>query len=203
MKLIYIPLAFLVAFSLFGMLGLSGDFIQAHEIVGSAWGTSNVKGWYDENNHLVAYENGSLPVGGEPGTLAPYVMDNTVAQWENGTYHDGVNGWIWDVDLVDPSENTQAGVGFALDSSIGMLAIIGGIMLVSALVGIRFLGNGLAEESVSTVIKGGILTTIWIIFSATSLTLFSSIPLGPVFYFILSGIYTLGIINQIGHPGDD
>lgn len=134
------------------------------------------------------------------------------AGWQNSTgqyylYYDnsGSNAkWVLYKDFGKIYQQTAASSSFDISSSIGLIGLVVGLMALAAVVGIRVLGTGVSEESVSAILKGTALLAIWGIFSVLALALLIQIPmLGPVFYFVLTIIYTLGIINQIGHPGDD
>lgn len=161
-----------------------------------------IEGWYDVNGHMVAYinltvtnsaENGRFQLVPSPSnTAGPYRYINSTDSY--ATY-DQNNGTM--------STDLWQG-GFSLTSAIGLMAIIGAVMAIGVIAGIHFFGTGLADESVSLIIKGSALVTVWLVFSAISLALITSIPLlGPIFYFFLTIVYTLGIINQVGHPGED
>lgn len=162
-----------------------------------------VNGWYDSNDHLVAYGNGTY--AGEygnittpitPGSTGPW---NTIPIWKNasGSYN------VYDSTgqrMLPNQLNTQ----FDIATSLGLIALIAAGIILAAVVGTRILGSGVSEESVSAVWKGTMLLTVWGIFSVLSMGMITQIALlGPFFYLFLTIIYCLGVINQVGHPGED
>lgn len=204
MKLIYIPLAFLLAISLFSMFGLGSTagfgtvYVSSH-ITGS--------GLYDDTGHLVV--NQTLNAVGESGHII--AMDYSgMAAWVNTTTIGQYYPLYYDQAATDPTFFSQingAGsttIGANLGTSLGLIGLVVGVMALALIAGVHVLGSGVAEESVSTIIKGTFFLVLWGALSVMSIGIITGIPpLGPSFYFILTGIYTLGIINQIGHPGDD
>lgn len=205
MKLIYIPLAFLLTFSLLSMLGLGSDIGFGTVTVGSQ---ITGDGLYDDTGHLVV--NSTLGAVGEAGKI--FAMDYSgAAAWDNVTT-DSTTYYplYYDEAATDPVFFTQingagsTGIGANLGTSLGLIGLVVGIMALALLAGVHVLGSGVSDESVSTIIKGTFFLVLWGAASVMSLSLITSVPfMGPVFYFVLTAIYTLGIINQIGHPGDD
>lgn len=82
----------------------------------------------------------------------------------------------------------------------GVLAVMIGVIIASAVVGVRIVGSGIGEFSASVIIIGGVLVSIWAFFSFIAYGLLFTIPLslGVLFYFAISLLYTVGIIQLLG-----
>lgn len=163
-------------------------------------------GYFDADGHQVAYANFSAV--DDAGTLrfagGPFSQVDHSPHWEWTNATDSYTVY----NTANGVNAQQFGNQFNLTSSLGIIGLVAVIMAVATIVGLRVLGVGVAEESVSAIIKGSALVTVWLMFSAIAMGLITSIspggfPIGPMFYFFLTLVYTLGIINQIGHPGED
>lgn len=159
-----------------------------------------IEGWYDSTGHMVAYANLTLTDNTENGRFqlrgtsvaGPYWYINTTSSYA-----------IYDRNDATMSTSIFEG-GFNLGSALGIIVIVGILMAVGTIAGIHFFGSGLSDVSVSLIIKGSAFVTLWLIFSAIAMPLIVQIPmLGPIFFFFITGLYTLGIINQVGSPGDE
>lgn len=223
MKLIAFPLTVLILCTLVSMMGLSTTHISplyVNEVEGidSELIAADGDGWYDFTGHKVCdlYETDSGEEGGI--CLGESGGGNAGKYWLNET-NVGVQGWrdkdaieaagnaLYNYPIVDCKNGTSIAaraeqnytVNFQVATSYGLIALIIGIMALAAIVGIRVFSTGISESSANTIIKGTAYLSLWAMFSITSLGLITSIPLfGPVIYFALSGIYTLGIMQQIG-----
>lgn len=213
MKLIVFPLSILVLFSLLSLTGLGSGILGGMTIGGD---TTNAV-YYDSAGRSVVYVSNLTAVSDTYLEVMPfYVFPDTWAAFTNSTlevahwspyflYYD--NGAERPVKYEDLGK-TDSGVALSnisISSSLGIVALVIGIMALAAVVGLRIVGSGVSEESVSAIVKGSAFLALWAIFSVLSMDL---IVLGadiflPIVYFVLTLIYTLGVINQIGHPGDD
>lgn len=192
MKLLTIPLIFLIILGLMSMMGLGTVEYQSDTVL-----FHGTEGWFDANGKQVAYENYTRAdpaddgrvwwVGGVP------IWHNSTGDYQMWTASDQTNESGIETITVD------------VGSSLGFIGLVFGVMALATIAGLQVLGSGISDESVSAIVKGSALITLWGFFSAMSLALILTIPysLGAIFYFFLTGIYTLGIINQIGHPGSD
>lgn len=160
-------------------------------------------GWFDADDHLVAYPNGSY--AGEYGNITYPITAgstgpwNTIPIWKNasGSYN------VFD-DTGERMMPDQANIEFDIATSLGLIALVAAGIILATVVGTRILGSGVSEESVSAIWKGTLLLTVWGVFSVLSMTMITSIALlGPFFYLFLTIVYCLGVINQVGHPGED
>lgn len=183
-------------------MGLEFDTWSAE---GTLEGFSAANGYYDGNDHLVAYANGSY--SGEYGVINHPITAgsagpwNDIPLWDNGTQY---NVYTDTGERMLPEQQT---IEFNLASSLGLIAIVAGGIVLAGFIGTRILGStagGGNDESASAIWKGTVLLTIWGIFSVTALGMITQVPyLGPFFYMFLTVIYCLGVINQVGHPGED
>lgn len=167
----------------------------------TAWEANNellapesTDGYYDANGHQVCFENKTAK--GEAGMFIigfgfPVVKEY---YWKNssGTY------------AITYQTQTIGGIGFALNSSLGLIALVVGLVVVATIAGLKIFGNGISDISVDAILKGTALVTIWGVFSVLSIVMITGVPLfGPFFYMFLTVIYCLGVVNQMGHPGED
>lgn len=202
MKLIVVPLMFLVCFALLSMLGMGQSLTT--EGITNYYGAV---GYFDVDNHQVADVNGTYV--GEYGRIAyiTTVGGSNIDVWQNATSgYDSGAGNGYEVSILDANlENVEAsGFTFEISSSLGLIALVGVLIAFATLAGLKFMGFGLGELAQSAVFKGTAYIAVWGVFSLLALTLITSIPVfGPVFYLFLTILYALGVINQIGSPGDE
>lgn len=100
-------------------------------------------------------------------------------------------------------EDTQTVAGYDLtagfDVENGVLALIIGLIALGAVAGIQVVGSGLSDFSVSVIYKSIAFYAIWGLLSAFGLDALTAIPIfGWLLYFILTIVYSAGIIQQIG-----
>lgn len=204
MKLLIFPLIFLVIFTMLSWMGVGA--VPTSNISGTLTGYSGAaNGWFDSTDHLVAYPNGTaageagnitFPVQYAAGSAGPW---KAVPFWTNSSG----NFNVYDAtgQRILPQEQQ---ITFDIASSLGLIAIIGAGIILAAVVGTRILGSGVSEESVSAIWKGTLLLTIWAVFSVTAMGMIAQVAwLGPFFYLFLTILYCLGVVNQVGHPGED
>lgn len=202
MKLLLFPLIFLIVFAFLSMLGVGTGTWQT---TGNFGGFQQAAGgWYDANAHLVAHANGSY--AGEYGNLTYPITAgsagpwNSLPIWKNATSSYNV--------FDENGERISAAGGqvtdFNVAGAIGLMGIVIGGIILAGVAGSRIFGSGVSEESVSAIWKGTVLIAVWGVFSVLSLNFIAGASfLGPFFWLFLTFIYTMGIINQVGHPGED
>lgn len=191
MKLLIFPLLFLIVFAFLSQLGMTtASWETNHELLEP----ESADGFFDANGVMVCYENKTAT--GEAGTFVTgfgYPVTKNY-YWTNtsGTYP------------ITYQTQATAGIGFALNSSLGLIALIVGLVVVATIAGLKIFGNGISDISVDAILKGTALVTIWGVFSVLSIAMITEVPLfGPFFYMFLTIIYCLGVVNQMGHPGED
>ena len=87
---------------------------------------------------------------------------------------------------------------FAINETQGIIAIVIAVSVIGSLVGIRVLGSGLSEMTVKILYNTIFFYGVWGIFSSFSLELLLLIPIGGwIIYFILTGMLSFGIVQQI------
>lgn len=197
MKLILFPLIFLIAFAVLGMLNIQSATIG---IVGAV-GTGSDTGWWDNTDypgHKVADTDGT-PTG-EWGYI--YIDGQGDKNWVNETGLIVAYYAIWDNPYGLDYNRYKA--GFNISGAIGLIALVVALVVVAVLAGIRLFGSGVSDFSVSTLVKGGGLISLWAVFSVLAMGMITQIPLlGPIFYFFITGLYTVGIIGAIGGSSGD
>lgn len=172
--------------------------------------------YYDVTGHEVCDLNGTGAVcGGACNVDASsrhigqiFIRQDGQRAWVNDT--DYLAGWKFAAQTY-PIYDTNTGAdynrysaGFDVGGSIGLIAIVIAFIVVATIAGIRFFGAGESEFSVETIVKAGALIAIWTVFSFASVVMITAVPLlGPIFYFFLTAVYTLGIVNAVGHPGEE
>lgn len=197
-KLVIFPLFFICVMAIFSMLGLGtaidGDLSGHLDLSDYDSGY-----WYDKNGHAVCDEN--YTICGEAGTLE---FDGRFGQekrlWNNGTGIGGAFGWERYV-VTKTGTSAVAGASFDMGGSIGVIALLVVIVGLSAIVGFKILGSGISEWSVSAILKGGMLISVWTIFSAISMKLIVGVPFfGAILYFLLTVAYAIGVLGSFGGP---
>lgn len=175
------------------MLGVSDVSLTAAETP-----ALGVSGWYDGNGHQVCYKNGTET--GEAGYVVWRRSGNpTVPFWKNATneyiiYNTATGDYRPELDFT-----------FGAWDAIGLVALIAALTALSVVAGLHFFGSGTSDISVGAIFKGTGYVFLWATFSALSFSLISSIPsfMGYGFYFFLTVLYVLGIINSVGSPGSE
>lgn len=159
--------------------------------------------FYGADGDPICYQNGTAYFEDDDGYL--YMQEGLVMNtlyWKNSTNQyflytkDGTSG-----ELRNPIREDEQ--SFDMLTGLGFIAVIAAIMFIVSFVGMRIFGGGLSDVSVSTIVKGTLLITMWGVFSVMSYTALGEIPayLGGVFYFILTVMYAVGIVQQIGGGG--
>lgn len=92
---------------------------------------------------------------------------------------------------------------FALNETQGLIAILITVSVISSLIGIRVLGSGLSEITVKILYNTIFFYGVWALFSVFSLEWILLIPVGGwMIYFILTGMLSFGIVQQINGNGN-
>lgn len=162
-------------------------------------------GYYDSTDHLVAYANGTYV--DDYGNITTPITQGGAGIWNNIPIWKNASGSFnvySDTGERLAPDATAAQVSFSLSSSLGLIAVVVGVIILATVAGMRIVSSGESDVSVSAIVKGSVYISLWAVFSVTSLAMMMQIPLiGGIFYFFLTAIYTMGIINQIGSPGDE
>lgn len=212
-KMIVLPLVFMLIIGIFGMVfDDSGDYSD----YGSGSLTANPRmmsgsdeGWYDAGGRLICYENFTLVDGIEEGEIRHVTNFDFEWVWCNYTVTGSVAFWADPLNLAGnqfPLYNTPAGessfedaiFGFFVGGQLGFLGILFILMLIASIVGIHILGSGISDVSVGTIVKCSAFIGLFVVCTMISYDLVLAIPFGSVLYFILTAVYTLGVISQGG-----
>lgn len=194
----------LLCMALLGQMGL-----------GASWNTSGTmvynpnldEGWYDADNHQVVLGNGSF--AGENGTMGLHldIPDGIGESRGNVTWTNATGSYV--CYQVTGEQATQAnwGFNFSLGTSLGFIALVVGIIVFAGIIGTKVLGStagGGNDTSSAMILKGTFFLGLWGILSALAITLITAVDvLGPIFYIILTLLYCVGIVGQVGNGGGD
>lgn len=162
--------------------------------------------YYDETGHALCYVANLSSVGvGEMGSI--YNV-NGAALWVNSTnvlgiptayyfmYYDaaGSQGVLFQ----DLGRTNAGGVGsISLGTTLGLIALVVGLMALVIVAGLRILGSGISETATTALWLGTGLMALWGVFSALALQLIILVELGPILYLALTLMYCLGIILSV------
>ena len=87
---------------------------------------------------------------------------------------------------------------FDIDPLIGATIWIVAIIILAALISIKFLGSGMGPEGVRTTLIGTAYGAVWILLSVYSNPLITQIEIvGSLLYISLTIIYALGVIRSL------
>lgn len=88
---------------------------------------------------------------------------------------------------------------FEINETQGLIAVLIAVSVVASLIGIRVLGSGFSETTIKILYNTTFFYGTWGLFSALSFNWFLIIPfgLGWIIFFILTGILSFGIVQQI------
>ena len=147
--------------------------------------------WRDFDSRPVAYAN--FTAYDEPGYVTKILWG--VHRWNNATGQ-------YTIVLDEVGAVPTFHFGFVTTGILGFLGIVSGLIVLSTLVGLRLIGSGMSEFSISTLMKGAGYLSLFLLVSANSASLIWSIPnFGWVLYMIITLVYTLGIIGSMGTVG--
>ena len=200
-NLILMPLTVLGILALISVSGLTaaGELGEMH--IG---GNPENAVYYDENGHSLCYVSNLTSIG-EQGNIFNL---QGAAMWVNTTnflgqptmyyfmfYDDTATQGLLFQDVGQTNNNGKGGL--SISSSLGIIALIIGLMALAIVAGLSILGSGISETSVSALWLGTGLIALWGIFSAIALNLIILIELGPIFYIVLTFCYCVGIILAV------
>lgn len=199
--LILLPLAVLICATMLSVMGVGSDLgaPSGGYLVDGRGNINGDEGWYDDTGHLVCYDNGTA--AGEAGIVGTPSYTHSHPFWDNTTS----GGSTFDM-YADPSgTDLQKGDLFDITGTLGLIGIVLAVMALGCIVGIRVVGSGTSSTSVSTVIIGTAFLSLWGVFSVFGYPLIGTIPLfGGMLYFILTAMYTVGVIQAFsGMGGED
>lgn len=207
MKLILIPLSILIVFGLLSAMGLGSSNVYG----GSLWGYSASGGWWDASGHQVLDENRTAV--GEAGEMAHILAGKPYRYvWLNVTTFGTGGLGIYNTAPSYPLYNTPNGYDapagatisgdFSLTNGLGLIAIVGLLCGVAVLASLKIFGSGTSEIGADAVFKTTGYVTLWCFFSALSYNIWANISISFLvwFYFLLTTIYAIGIINSVGSP---
>lgn len=189
MKLILFPLVFLVVFAVLGQLGLGTFETEIDSDI------AVVGDWYDQLGHLVCYQN--LTAAGEAGTFRTVTTIGGVTehQWVNETDEYPIGQYNGEGALG------EASFEFDAFGSVALIALVTFLIAIGTIAGISIFGSGLGDTSISLLVKGTAFLSIWGIFSVMAFGMITAVPLiGVLFYFFLTVLYCVGVVNQVGSP---
>lgn len=183
--LIVFPLIILIGITLLTQIGLSTFETDAQA-------QQEYEYLYDANGHTVCFLNGTAT--GEAGYIKHF-WDQTGGEdyWYNSTgnyqIYNTPNGVNYDFDYL----------GFSMGTSLGIIGLLVAVIALSAVVGLKIVGSGIGEFSARTIVIATGLITLWGLFSVLAMDGVTSIPIfGSIFYFVLTGIYAIGMFQAIG-----
>ena len=208
------PLAILITLAVLAMCGLgsANNGLPSSVVIG---GGSNL---YDSSGKLIFYANLTCAVVSPFGYHYVLVQgdgaNKAYAFFINGTYSFNLINAIFDVKyplFTDTHGDVPAywsqvgGIGGAFSAgiggSLGLVAIAVAIMALAAVIGISIVGSGENTASVMTILKITGYLAIWGVFSALALGLINSMgSFGMILFFVLSGLYVIGLVDSIGFP---
>lgn len=192
-SLIVFPLVVLIGIGLLSQTGLGTmNFSSENELY-----KTNYDGFFDAVGHQVCYENLTAVAGGEDGYFQHYwSLSGGFDKWINGT------GTYTIYNTPNGVNQSSSSVSFSMNTSLGLIAVVIGILAVAAIVGLKILGSGV--DTAGTILMITAFLAVWGVFSVLSLSLITAIPiLGPVCYFFLTAMYTIGIFLRISGGGTD
>lgn len=208
LKLLVFPLTVLMVVGLFSTLGLGQSPVSPERWAAGrvGYGGGEDESWYDSTDHLVAYANGSA--AGEAGIIGHgwspnnatnqfYWLNKTMAGLDYTYWVRNTQYQIWQG--VDGDEISAWYRNFGTNTALGFIAIVSVIMALGAVIGLKIFGFGIGETSTKVILLGSALIGIWSLFSFMAYDLILSIPMfGWIFYMILTLMYLMGIVVQIG-----
>lgn len=208
-KLILFPLTILILLSLLSMTGLGSTENFTGEGAISYGDQAGLL--YDSAGHPVCYINGTQydDAGMLKFTRDYGYIGEEYARWQNYT---GVTASYYDLysseSALEPLTTAQynelknaysnGGITFNIWSSLGLIGVVVGISAFAAIIGIRVLDSGESETTIQTILTVTGFMAVWGIFSVLGLTLFTSADTyGGIIYFVLTAMYSIGIIFQL------
>ena len=217
---VYGPALVLGCLALLSVLGLGATEIIDSGVDNATWGTIHFSdnalpgdpgfnGFYDSGGNPVCYRNTTAVAGQEQGGISSisgltwafwrnssgnYALFNDASQEKKATVGDTAQNW--------GSNNSLANWDMSLGTTLGLLAIIAGILAVGIIASVRVFGFGLSDVGINTLMKGGAYIMAWAIFSGLAMNLIvaSGDLFTPIIYLALTGAYAFGVLGEIGAP---
>ena len=216
--LILLPFVILFVLSVFSMLGLGAGGSLGQGFVGC---NTPHPYYYDMAGREIVYTANLTAVSEsgwiQSGTLPDYptvgVDVYDVAFWLNGSRWDLFQtayalfynptdyvGGQPPVKFADLDKNKYSvGVMVNMNSSLGLIALIVGLTFLAGIIGFHIFGSGENPVSVAFILLCTGLLAVWGVFSVLAMNLILELELlGPILYFALTVLYTVGIIMKIG-----
>lgn len=126
-----------------------------------------------------------------------YTTANTTYSVDPALANQSIDGTPQTMDI----EGYDVTAGFDLQT--GVIAVVIVVMAIGVVAGISVLGSGLSDVSVTVIYKSVFFYTLWLLLSVFGLQGITIIPVfGWVFYFFLTLVYSLGVVQQVGGTGD-
>lgn len=216
-KFLYIPLAIIALVAIVNVLGLTAgsSFPMTVSLAGNE-GTI----YYDSGGNEVCYANLTVITGVHQLNAYPRWVDlfdthqlgiDNSSSMVDPNWSAIVYPLYFDTAASAPvpfsSEVVYSGASthFDLGSSLGLIAVTTILMGVGAVIGMHFFGSGESDVSIGMVLKFTGFLMIWGVFSILSMNTLTLLPLalGGTFYFGLTLIYVIGMVDSIGHPSGD
>lgn len=208
-KLILFPLTILILLSLLSMTGLGNS--DQFTGVGSISYGDQAGLLYDSTGHPVCYINGTQydDAGMIKYTREFGYLGEESPRWQN---YSGITASYYDLysseAAIEPLTTAQynelknayanGGISFDIWSSLGLIGVVVGISAFAAIIGIRVLDSGESETTIQTILTVTGFMAVWGIFSVLGLALFTSAgTYGGIIYFVLTAMYSIGIIFQL------
>lgn len=169
----------------------------------TASGKEGVGGWYDSGGRQIIDGNGTV-VASEEGEIGYPPIQGSSGVWTQTPFWHNTTGWFNLYDNTGQRATKQVSLGFDAFGSLGVIGIVSVMIVVGAVIGVKILGIGESDVSLSLIIKGTFFLTLWGVMSAYAFPLISLVPvLGILFWFLLTLLYGVGVVNQVGHPQGD
>lgn len=216
-KFLYIPLALIAIIAIVNVLGLTSG--SSFPMTVSLRGNENTI-YYDSGGNPVCYANLTVIIGTQQLNAYPRWVDIP------GTHNLGIDNsssmtdpnWSGIVYALYFDTNGQSPVPFATEvvysgtaqhfdigSSLGLITVTTILMGVGAVIGLHFFGTGESDISIGMVLKFTGFLMIWGVFSILSMNTLTLLPLalGGTFYFGLTIVYVIGMVDSIGSSSGD
>lgn len=212
-KLIVVPLAIMAIIILMLQMGLiSAAETLERDLVAEGYAPfeANADGWWllEGRQVLDNWGNRVSEFGQQWGTGDRFYWLNTTNAYDPSAYGN-VDPTSRDISYPmiflangESSDFSQFSVGVAnMDVDVtgglyGVLAIVVGLIVFAGVVGLKIFGSGI--DTGITVVKGTGYLTLWALCSVMGYSVFTDIPysLGLAFYFILTMMYSIGVIGE-------
>lgn len=210
------PIAVLGVLALLSVLGLGsaeqynlgfGNASFADVQMDNSLGVSPI--YYDYGGNPKCYAN--LTCIAENGRLVSQKYIPGLVFWNNGStinyplWHDATrqNPVKWtEVSNLDGVSSASGGFTVSLGTTLGLLAVIAGIIAVGVIASVKFFGFGLSDVGINTLMKGAAYIIVFALFSglAMNLIIAGGDLFTPIIYLALTGVFMFGVMGEIGTP---